>query len=495
MAQPYKAPLRIAFGGMHTECSTYNPVLIQAEDFRVLRDQGMTEAPYFSFLQSHPAEFLPLLHARAVPGGRISRSVYNAFKSEFLEKLRATLPLDGLYLAMHGAMSVEGLDDAEADWITAARSAVGSECVISASYDLHGNVSQPIIDALDIFSAYRTAPHIDVERTMNRAVEMLLEALNSGVRPQIAWAPVPVLLPGERTSTEDEPAHSLYAALKNYDRHDGVWDAALMVGYVWADEPRATAAAIVTGTKPEALKQAASDIAQSWWDARKAFLFGVDTGSVEECVDRAIASKTHPVILADSGDNPTGGGVGDRADILAAFVARAAQGTDAGNVIIAAITDRPTCEKAFALGCGAAGTFTIGGALDPSSRKVTLQARVVRLLEQSDPAEREAVLDASGITIVIAARRRPYHNLADFRRLGLDPASAHIVVVKSGYLSPELAPLANPALMALSDGVVNQNVAALPRYRTSRPTYPFNPDFIWSPQPRLQTHKRFGSTE
>ncbi len=132
--------------------------------------------------------------------------------------MSASLPLDGLYLAMHGAMNVEGMDDAEGDWIAAARAVVGPACLVAASYDLHGNVSQRIVDQLDIFAAYRTAPHIDVRETMLRAWSMLVDAVKGGPRPGVAWAKVPVLLPGERTSTEDEPAKGLYEALPAYDR-------------------------------------------------------------------------------------------------------------------------------------------------------------------------------------------------------------------------------------------------------------------------------------
>ncbi|GEK99903.1 M81 family metallopeptidase [Acidomonas methanolica] len=489
MTEPSSAhPPRIAFGGIHTECSTYNPVPIHLEDFRVLRGPAMLDAPYFAFLGAFDASFLPLVHARAVPGGRVERAAYEAFKTEFLSKLRAALPLDGLYLAMHGAMSVEGLDDAEADWIVAAREVVGPDCLIAASYDLHGNVSQPIVDALDIFSAYRTAPHIDVERTMRRAVEMLTEALRTGVRPRIVWAPVPLLLPGERTSTEDEPARSLYAVLPDYDSRPGVWDAALMVGYVWADEPRATASAVVTGTDEAALTDTAAAIARSWWAARHDFAFGVETGSVEACVARALACETRPVILADSGDNPTGGGVGDRADMLAALVAR-----DAREAAVVAITDAPACASAFEAGAGARRIFAIGASLDPSGARVELDCEVLRLVDHADPSEREAVLRHGGVTIVLAARRRPYHTLADFHRVGLDPTALRILAVKSGYLSPDLAPLANPPLMALSEGSVNQDVAHLRRDRTQRPCFPFDADFDWTPRPRGQSRPRAAS--
>ena len=473
--------MRIAVGGIHIECSTYNPVLNEEKDFRVVRGEGLLSDPYFAFLKDYEAEFLPTVHARAIAGGPVSRSTYESFKTEFLNRLRTLLPLDGLYLAMHGAMYVEDMEDAEGDWINAARTLVGDDCVLSASYDLHGNVSQRILDALDMYSTYRTAPHIDVEATMRRSVSMLVKSLKSGVKPLLLWAPIPVVLPGERTSTVDQPAKGLYEMLPEIDAIEGVWDASLMVGYVWADEPRATAAAILTGTDRIILEREAKRVAQAYWDAREAFVFGCETGSIEECVDKAIASPTAPVVLADSGDNPTGGGVGDRADVLAELIAKGATGT-----IFAGIADKIATESCYAAGVGARIAVTIGASLDiKGSKPVSANVEVKFLLETTDPALREAVVSTSGIDVVLSAKRRPYHNIADFTQLGLDPHSAKIIVVKSGYLSPELAPLASPNLMALSPGVVDQFVERLPRARKQKPTYPFDKSFSFEPMVML----------
>ncbi len=466
---------RIAVGGIHTECSTSSPVLMQPEDFRVLRGPDLLAHEYFDFLEAEGVEHLPLLHARAVPGGPLARATYEGFKAEFLERLEATLPIDGLYLAMHGAMNVEGMDDAEGDWISAARAVVGPDVPVAASYDLHGNVTQKIVDQLDIFAGYRTAPHIDVRETMVRAWSMLVRALTTGEKPGVAWAPVPVLLPGERTSTEDEPAKSLYLKLPEHDAVPGIWDANLMVGYVWADEPRGTACAVVTAVDKAAAEKVAAAIAQSYWDAREDFRFGPVTGPLAEMLDIAERTETRPIILADSGDNPTGGGVGDRADVLRALLARSID-----EVLIAGITDRPAVERCFAVGAGARVSLKVGGSLDPASPSVELEADVVFLDDPGSAAEQQAVVRIGGITLVLAARRRPYHNIADFTRLGLDPTKVRLLVVKSGYLSPELAPIANPNLMALTDGVINQDIENLPSHRRHQPSYPFVKDFSYT---------------
>jgi len=466
---------RIAVGGIHTECSTSSPVLMQPEDFRVLRGSDLLAHDYFDFLRAEGVERLPLLHARAVPGGPLARATYEGFKAEFLERLKATLPIDGLYLAMHGAMNVEGMDDAEGDWISAARAVVGPDVPVAASYDLHGNVTQKIVDQLDIFAGYRTAPHIDVRETMVRAWSMLVRALRTGEKPGVAWAPVPVLLPGERTSTEDEPAKSLYLKLPEHDAVSGIWDANLMVGYVWADEPRGTACAVVTAIDEAAAEKVAAAIAQSYWDAREDFRFGPVTGPLSEMLDIAERTETLPIILADSGDNPTGGGVGDRADVLKALLARSID-----DVLIAGITDRPAVERCFAAGAGARVSLKVGGSLDPSSPSVEVEADVVFLDDPGSAGEQQAVVKIGAITLVLAARRRPYHNIADFTRLGLDPTTVRLLVVKSGYLSPELAPIANPNLMALTDGVINQDIENLPSHRRHQPSYPFVKDFSYT---------------
>ncbi|WP_299844530.1 M81 family metallopeptidase [uncultured Paracoccus sp.] len=459
--------MRIAVGGIHTECSTYSPVLMQGEDFRILRNGDLLAHEYFAFLGAYPAEFAPLLHARAVPGGPVSAATYASLKEEFLQRLETSLPVDGVYLAMHGAMKVAGLWDAEGDWIGAVRRLVGPDIPIAVSYDLHGNVSQPIIDAIDIFAAYRTAPHIDVGETMRAAVAMLVRALETGERPGVVRVPVPLLLPGEKSSSEDEPARSLYAALPEREG-PGVWRSDLMIGYVWADEPRATAAAIVTGTDRRATEAAAKRIAADFWAARECFGFGPVTGPLNEMLELAEAATTRPIILADSGDNPTGGGVGDRADVLAALIAR-----DWQDAIMAGITDAPAVAACFAAGEGARLTLSIGGSLDPASAPVQALARVLRLDPGATPAERQAVVEIGGLRVVLAARRRPYHDLADFTRLGLYPENARLVVVKSGYLSPELAPIANPNLMALTDGVVNQDIPKLANLHRPAGTVPF----------------------
>lgn len=473
--------MRIAVGGIQIECSTYSRIRTSASNFKVLSGEEILHNPYFRFLgEFSTVEFIPCFFARAVPGGPVLRSTYDLFKAEFLQRLANSTPVDGLYLAMHGAMFVEGMQDAEGDWISAARAVVGDNCLISASYDLHGNLSQRIIDNIDMLSAYRTAPHIDVPETMSRACRMLIHCLTHQVRPAIAWVPIPVLVPGERSSTVDEPPKSLYAQLPRIDKEPGVLDASLLVGYVWADEPRSTASAVLTGTDPALLSQHAENLARQYWDVREQFQFGVPVGSIQQCLDWSEQAPSQPVILADSGDNPTGGGVGDRAEVLANLIERNFQ-----NALVAAIADLPATLACFEAGVGSKLTLTIGASLDPvGSNPVTVQAEVLFLLDDTSERDKQAVIKTGEITAVLTAVRIPFHCIEDFTRLALDPLHFKLLVVKSGYLSPELAPIANPNFMALSDGAINQDIEGLPANVFRPPTFPFHRTFSWHPEAR-----------
>jgi len=160
-------------------------------------------------------------------------------------------------------MNVQGMDDAEGDWIAAARSVVGPSCLISASFDLHGNVSRREVEILDMLTAFRTAPHVDVEATRRKACAMLVECLRSRIRPMRAAVFLPIALPGEVTSTELEPGTSLYAALKVSDAVPGILDASILIGYAWADEPRVGATVVITGTDRAAIESETQRLAKN----------------------------------------------------------------------------------------------------------------------------------------------------------------------------------------------------------------------------------------
>jgi microcystin degradation protein MlrC len=326
-----------------------------------------------------------------------------------------------------------------------------------------------------MLTAYRTAPHVDVIETREKALRMLVHCLENGVRPSRSWIAIPVVLPGEKTSTEWQPGARLYAELPASDNAPGVLDASLLVGYVWADEPRASATVIVTGTNPDVNVREAERIAQHYWDARAEFQFGVPSGSIEECIRWALQAPEACVFISDSGDNPTAGGAGDTPVALAALLA-----AQAPSAMVASIADAPAIEACFSAGVGAELELALGGKLDPHTSAPLPVRASVRYLAPGD--NREAVIAIGGVNVILTDRRRPYHHIADFMRLGLDPLAHKIVVVKIGYLEPDLKRAAPRALLALTPGAVDQAIERLPFRRVARPLFPLDRAMEWTPR-------------
>src|SRR5690606_31379818 len=259
------------------------------------------------------ATWLPALRGHAIPGGIVSREAYESLVTQTLVMLKENLPYDGVLFDVAGAMRVVGLDDPEGGFIIRVREVVGEETIIFTSMDLHGNVSWRLAQHTDLITCYRMAPHEDALESKKRAVDNLLERLESGKgKPAYkAWIPVPILLPGEKTSTRVDPGKSLYEKVAPAADQDGVVDAAIWVGYAWADEPRNHAVVMVTGDDKENVTSAAEHLAQSFWDVRNEFEFIAPTASLEESLAKAIASDKRPFMISDMGDNPTAGGAGD----------------------------------------------------------------------------------------------------------------------------------------------------------------------------------------
>ncbi len=474
---------RIGIGGIAIESSTFSPLLSDGDDFRVLRAGEMiTRYPFmpdWSFHERRDITWLPCLHAQALPGGSVIRRVYTALKQELLARIRAALPLDGFYLDIHGAMHVQGLEDAEADLVGAIRMIVGPDCLISAGMDLHGNVSDRLVALVDLFTAYRTAPHDDVLQTRQKACANLVFCLDHRVRPVRAWVRIPAILPGERTSTLVEPGKSVYASLAESDSVQGILDASLWVGYVWADEPRSAATVVVTGTAATNVQHEAEKIARRYWSARAAFDFVVPAGSADWCIQQAMAYPGNAVVISDSGDNPTAGGVGDIPHLVGRLLAHPALARGDLHAIYASIADAAAVAACFEAGVGQAVDVALGGKLDPvHAQPLSVQGTVETLVPHDPTGGHIAVLRSGGVSIIVTTRRKPYHFIRDFASVGLDPAAHKITVVKIGYLEPELRQMARHALLALTPGAVNQDIPSLPYTRIQRPIYPLDPDFV-----------------
>ena len=466
---------RIAAGGIAIECATFSPLPSELSDFVVLRGDEL-HARYPFAAQHADVDFVPLMQASAVPGGVLQRAVYDALKGEFIDSLRSAAPWDGVYLDMHGAMAVEGIDDAEADYIGAVRAVVGPDCPISVSYDLHGNLSAAIMDQLDLLTAYRTAPHEDAPATRQRAVSLLMRCLRENRRPTKAFIRIPLLLSGERTMTLVEPGKSVYAGIEVLIDGDKVLDASLLVGFTWVDQARSQAAAVALGWDEAATWAAARKLASAYWAARHDFRFGVPTGSVDDCIRMALESEKETVFLSDSGDNITAGAAGDCPYVLDRLLTNAVPKS-----LYAGLTDASAVEACFSAGQAAQLKLSLGGKLDPVHGQPLAVRGVVKKLHDSPGSGRQVILTVDQVDVILSERRIAFTSLAQFTELSINPLDYKIVCLKLGYLFPDFQRIAPQAIMALSPGAVNALPETLPFHKLNRPIYPFDPDMEWSP--------------
>ena len=488
-SNPDKLP-RIGIAGIAIESSTFSPAVSEMEAFRVSRGAEIFNLyPFFSTDSTNRkrASWLPALYARAIPGGAVTRETYESLVTEMLDSLRKNLPYDGLFFDIHGAMSVVGLDDPEGDMIMRIREVIGTETVISTSMDLHGSVSPRLAKHTDLITCYRLAPHEDAMESKKRTVDNLLYRLEKGLgKPAFkAWVAVPILLPGEKTSTRIDPAKSLYAKVAPAAAQEGVTDAGIWIGYAWADEPRNQAYVMATGDNGELVKKTAADLAKSFWDVRHEFDFIAPTATLKESLDRAISSDKRPFIISDMGDNPTAGGAGDVTWTLHEILKRPEFKSENGpSLIYASIPGPEFVEKAVAAGVGGKVEGYAGAAVDARySPPILLSGMVTSIVEGDQNAITEVVVKVGTVSVIVTKKRKPYHLEADFTRLGLNPRQTDIVVVKIGYLVPELYDMRADWIMALTPGGVDQDLERMEFKRINRPMFPFDrnmedPDLI-----------------
>jgi microcystin degradation protein MlrC len=487
----------IAIAGLACETSTFTPSRTLAPAFHPKREDEVIQKYQFihpGTVLGDAADWRGALIGHALPGGVVTRAAFEELAGEIIARLTDMVSwttIHGLWFDIHGAMCVEGLDDVEAELLRRIRVVIGPDVLVSASMDLHGNVSRELVHQTDLITCYRMAPHEDAMETKERACRNLVDlleqqpssAMEGTTRPIKAWVPIPILLPGEQTSTRMEPAKHIYATVPGIERRKGVIDAAIWVGYAWADEPRNRAVVVVTGWDKDVVSSGAEELASVFWDAHADFKFVAPTGSFTECLDTALTSSSRPFFISDSGDNPTAGGSGDMTWGLTQLLARPEfQDPSGSKVIYASVPGPKAVQTAVKAGIGATVTVTAGAEVDNiHSGPITMTGRVHSIRHGDRDAVVEVVLQVGSVFAILTQLRKPYHHEHDFTDLDLNPRSADVVIVKIGYLEPELFDMAADWMLGLTPGGVDQDLERLGHHRICRPMWPFDKTFDKKP--------------
>jgi microcystin degradation protein MlrC len=480
--------MRIAIAGITNEALGSSPVMTRLQDFLVLRgEEVLRDASYHlgELAGRLQVEAVPILTATPIaPGGTVEQSAYLQLRDEILAGLGGAGHLDGICLLLHGAMLVQHIWSGEADLVRAIRGVVGNDVVIAASFDLHANVTEEFANRTDIWTGFRTAPHRDAVETTERAMRLLVEVLHSGKRPKPVFIRVPLLLQGEKATTDVEPMRSLEALAREVEQEPGILNAEVFVGFGWADSPHASSSVAVIAEDEAHLAQArqhARRIAQTMWDRRADFAFDQEVvATVDEALQIALAAPESSVWLTDSGDNPTAGTPGDSTYFLSRMLER-----NVSDAVFASVPDEVAWRTCAEAGEGAHVRLELGAHWDNRHAGPLALSGVVTHLYAGDLEAKIsplATVNVAGIRVIVTRLRKWFSTLDDFHNAGIDPLAHKIVVVKLGYLMPQLRDAAPREILVLTPGYSDMELERLPYKYVTRPIFPLDRDFDWRPQ-------------
>jgi microcystin degradation protein MlrC len=483
---------------MNHESNTFNPIITGAEDFVVFYGDemltkgllpGYASTGIIKALKEAGCEIVPTVLARAVPNGVVSAAFYQNLKAEFIRRTREALargPLDGVCLALHGSMKVEGMGCAEGDLLGALRELLPA-VPITVALDMHATVTPEMLRGADGFVGYKTAPHVDCPETGAHAVRMLLAALKTGKKLVTAYRRVPMLIAGEKSESEAEPMASLIEACRQAEKRPGILAASFLLGFPWADDEHNGVTALVTGfADAQEVDPAARELAVAFWVRRGDFAFRSEFYAPREALALAyravLEAGERPVFISDSGDNPTAGAAGDATDMLERVLETLDTAAKLPTPLLySGFYDSPATAACLEAGIGAELDLTIGGNWDTlNGRKIPLRVRVENIARDFGPFHANLVLVSHhNLRITLSSKHIGFGEEYLLPALGVNPEDYCLVVVKLGYLEPCFRSVAARAIMATSRGCSNEVLETIPYTKIRRPLYPLDPDMEW----------------
>lgn len=500
---------RVAIVGVWLESNRQAPVA-REEDFRslywlegeALIDAARAKHPFIlaeaaAFVKTMdatgPWQPVPILLAACHPHGPVDGRLMDRFLAIMREGLTAAGPLDAVYIANHGAMIATDRDDPDGEVIALAREVAGPKARVIVTLDLHGNISERMVEACDLIVGYRTNPHVDMTERGEEAALALRLILAGHADPKSAFIRLPLTPASVNLLTADGPYGDMidYGTRRRAELAGDILNVSIFGGFVFSDSDKNGVAVIVTARNDRARAQAlAREIAERGWKQRQRFKKTLTP--LADAVRLASKRDRLPVIFADSGDNPGGGGTGRTTELLSALASSGAQ-----DVLYGSFFDPPLAAAAHKAGVGAriqarfnshAGLpcdmpweaeAEVVGLHDGTivGRLGSAQGRVLRL----GPS---AALRMGGITAVVISDRMQTLDPMFFEMFGLDIAKAHTVVVKSrGHFRAGFIPWFPPERVyeVDTDGLTSPVLERRQWHRIPRPSYPLDEGASWTP--------------
>lgn len=485
--------VRIAFGGFLHETNTFAPskagldAFMQgggwpplargAAIFEAVRNVNVGAAGFIETARERGWDAVPTLWCAASPSAHVTADAFETIAGELVERIRAALPVDGVYLDLHGAMVSENFDDGEGEILRRVRAVIGPDTPLVASLDLHGNVTPLMVEAADMLVAYRTYPHIDMALTGARAARALAGLLGTGGRPAKAFRQIPYLIPIAWQATAMEPCRTIYAELAALEG-SMVPSLSFLPGFPAADFPDCGPTVVAYGATQVEADAAADAVARRVTSSEVAFngkVFDPD-GGVREAM-RLSLSASRPVVISDTQDNPGAGGDSDTMGMANALVRNGAE-----RAAIGVIVDPEAAAAAHAAGEGATLALSLG-AKSGIPGDVPLEASFIveKLSDGRFVAPGpfyggsrmnlgpSACLRIGGVRIVVGSRKAQMADRAMYRQVGVEPEEQAILVNKSSvHFRADFEPIAETILVCAAPGPMPVDPAVLPWRRLRR---------------------------
>ena len=492
---------RILIAECKQEVSTFNPVLSGYEDFTVRHGQSILDyhrrvrsevGGALSVFDATPSvELVPTCSAHFITsGGTLADGAFQRIAGELLASIKAAPPVDGIYFSLHGAMATESEDDPEGYLLAETRKIVGEQVPIVISLDLHGILTDRMLEHSDAAVAFHTYPHVDFFGTGARAAKLLLRIVAGEVKPVTAKVAVPALVRGDELITETGSIRHAVSAAKVIEQSPGGLSAAMMWGNPFTDVPAlASNSFAVTDNHPVRAEREALRIANLFWEHHEKMQVPLTSLADAARITKENASGT--VVLVDAADATSSGASGDSNAILRALLE-----ADYRGAALIPIVDPGAVAAAFAAGVGKPVRTTVGGALDSGRfTPLPIEGRVRMLSDgwfhsettrELWQAGKTAVVQAEGFTLILTSRAVSLYDRALFLAHGCDPQQFGAVVVKSPHCEPQMFKTWAARYVDVdAPGSTSANLRSLGHTKCKRPISPLNPDVKFTPEVKL----------
>ena len=429
-------------------------------------------------------EVIPAVYAVSGASGVIKRHTFDYIEACFIRTVEEHLnEIDGIYMMLHGASEVEGLGSGEHHILAEVRKRVGPYVPIYVACDPHGNLCKEYVESAQVVRSYRESPHTDSIQTRRIVAGMLCEALKKRENIHAVYRKLPLILGGEQSVSADEPVKSINQYMDEMEKDPRICSASWHVGYIRHDTPVAGCGIVVTpatAADQEYAEQAADALAAYVWDKRHEFHYTGLTAEPDKALEMAMAQEKGPVFITDSGDNVTSGATGWNTYILRQVLTVEKLNK---KFLFADIHDDDACYKLSALENGAETELRLGVERDEMSRSVFLNVKIKcrgkldGFMFRKNGSYGEAIVvsvQGAPIDIVVANSKQAMVELHRFRGVGVSVDDYDVVVVKQGYIFPELKEAGKFCVMSLTNGATPQDTRIIPFKKIMRPMFPID---------------------